>query len=154
MKRFAYKVHMILMLLTATLLTCNTSISFCEELAPGYNACLKKVNTSLSNAEIRGQVYDCLEKAEDYWNKRLGAVLQKVQKSNERYDGKRYGYGEAQERYKSDMKKYQDTFKAYSDATEPFLTIYGSAINTAPEELKVKTLSDFVIALENFYRGK
>lgn len=154
MKRFAYKFNMILIILMTILLTCNTSISLCEELAPGYNACRKRVNTSLSNAEIRKQVYDCIEKAEDYWNTRLGAVLQRVQRSNERYDGQKYGYGEAQERYRNDMKKYQGTFKAYSEAIEPFFAIYGSAINTAPEELKVKTLSDFVIALENFYRVK
>lgn len=145
MKRFAYKVNIILIILMATLLASNARVTRSEELAPGYDACMKNINISVSNSEIRHQEAACIEKAENYWEKRLSSVLKKAQKSSEKY---KYGT----DRLKEDIKTYQKAFKAYKEATNNFMPIYAAGGDVLHAELNIKSLKVFVIALENFYK--
>lgn len=120
-------------------------IAYSEELAPGYNSCMKNINISVSNSEIRKQEAVCLEKAENYWEKRLSSVLKKAQKLSEKYKND-------SDRIKEDIKKYQNAFKEYKEATNDLMPVYASGGDVLHEELNIRTLRVFVIELEKFYK--
>lgn len=97
-----------------------------QELAPGYNQCMKKATTDFDMAE-------CLAAASQYWDKQITANLLAYNKYCD-------GSGDAN-KCKADMKKAIDSWKIYRDTMSTVMYGTMGTIN--------KVMAEEFIATEN-----